>query len=295
MINMENLRLIKPKHIVGIVVGALFSALAIKTFVRPGNLIPAGAGGLTILLLKESSRLFGIELSYGIVFFLINAIVLIFVWKKLGRRFLALSFLHVGLVSLFVEILPVVTVLPNVDPNDQLILLAIFGGVMNGVGSSFALKVGGSAGGIDFVAIYYSMVKNKPMGDKIMYFNITLLIYSGFVYGWMLALYSIIYQFVSTQVIDHYHDRYKLSSLHIITDLPTEVSDAVMAVTRHGITKIDGIGMFKQKYKAVLYIVVNQFELACIIDAITHTDPKAFIEISSVERIEGNYRQKPLE
>ncbi|WP_331836166.1 YitT family protein [Erysipelothrix piscisicarius] len=89
---MENLRLIKPKHIVGIVVGALFSALAIKTFVRPGNLIPAGAGGLTILLLKESSRLFGIELSYGIMFFLINAIVLMFVWKKTRSSFPCIIF-----------------------------------------------------------------------------------------------------------------------------------------------------------------------------------------------------------
>ncbi|QIK70341.1 YitT family protein [Erysipelothrix sp. HDW6C] len=286
---MENLKLIKPKHILGVTIGALFSAAAIKIFVRPGDLVPAGVGGVTVLLMKEANRLFNITLSYGPLYLILNIILLAFVFNKLGKKFIALSFLHVFLTSLFVEIIPEVKVVS--DP----ILLAVFGGIVNGIGSSFALRMNGSAGGTDFIAIYFSMVKNKPMWDKIMMFNVAVLLYSGWTYNWSLALYSIIYQMASTKIIETYHDRYKLSSLHVITAYPEEVSQAVFKVCRHGITQMDGIGVFKHKYKAMLYMVANEFEIKSIVNAIKETDAKAFIEISSVERIEGNYRQKPLD
>lgn len=286
---MENLKLIKPKHLIGVAVGALFSAIAIKSFVQPANLVPAGVGGVSIILIEEFKMASGITIPYGYMFLVINIILLLFVYKKLGKKFLALSFLHVFLTSFFVEALPQFHL--TQDP----ILMAVFGGVLNGIGSSFALRMSGSAGGTDFIAIYFSMVKNKPMWDRIMYFNVALLVYYGWRFQWEFALYSILYQVVSTKVIETYHNRYKLSSLRIITGHPEDVSNAVFQVTRHGITKLDGIGVFKHQYKAMLYMVVNEFELKSIVDSIKAADPKAFIEISSVERIEGNYRQKPLE
>ena len=286
---MKVLREITIKQILGVSLGALFSAMAIRFFVRPADLVPAGAGGVSILLIKESARIFNITLSYGVVYLLINAAILLLVYKKLGKKFITLSFLHVALTSLLVEILP------GFQMTNDKILLAIFGGVVNGIGSSLALRMNGSAGGTDFIAIYYSMVKNKPMWDKIMMFNIAVLMYSGWRYDWSLALYSIMYQMASTKIIETYHNRYKLSSLSIITSHPDAVTEKVLQITRHGITKLDGIGVFKNKYKAFLYMVVNEFEAGQIIGAIKEPDPKASIEISSVERIEGNYRQKPLE
>lgn len=283
------LKTITFKDVFGVVLGALFSASAIRFFVRPADLVPAGAGGVSILFIKEMHRLFGLELSYGLVFLIVNTAILMFVIKKLGKKFIALSFLHVFFTSIFVEVLPAMQL--TYDP----ILLAVFGGVINGMGSSLALRMNGSAGGTDFIAIYFSMVKNKPMWDKIMLFNIAVLMYSGWQYNWGLALYSIIYQISSTKIIETYHNRYKLSSLHIVTTMPQEVSEAIFKVSRHGITKIDGLGVYKSKYKAMLYMVANDFELQAILNAITNVDPKAFIEISTVDRIAGNFRQKPLE
>ncbi|WZU00477.1 DUF2179 domain-containing protein [Erysipelothrix sp. D19-032] len=68
-----------------------------------------------------------------------------------------------------------------------------------------------------------------------------------------------------------------------------------MSVTRHGITQLNGMGVYKHQYRAMLYMVVNEFEIKSIVDQVVAADPKAFIEVSSVERIEGNYRQKPLD
>lgn len=286
---MENLKKIKPINIVLVLLGSLFSAIAITSFVRVGNLIPSGMSGLSMLILMESQSRLGITLSYGFVYILLNGILLSFVYKKLGPKFLILSFTHVVMTSVFVEIMP-----PLSLTHDE-VLIPIFGGILNGLGSSLALKANGSAGGTDFIAIYYSMVKNKPQWDKIMYFNAALLIYSGWQYNWDLAFYSIIYQVISTKIVDTYHDRYKLSSLNIITTIPNEVSEAILKTTRHGITKTQGLGVFKQVEVSILYLVANDFEIKSIVKAIKEVDHKAFIEISTVERVEGNYRQKPLD
>lgn len=286
---MKNLKLIKPYHILGIVVGALFSATAIKVFVQAGTLVPSGVAGVASLLVMEAEKFFGLHLSFSVLYLIVNLGILSFVFKHLGKKFIALSLLHVVLTSIFVEILPAAHI------TNDMILIAIFGGTMNGIGVSIALKMNGSAGGTDFIAIYYSMVKNKPMWNRIMAFNIVMLLYFGWQYNWNLAFYSIIYQVLSTLIIDSYHDRYKLSTIRIITTIPNEVSDDILKVVRHGITKIDGTGMYKKREQAMLYMVVNTFELDLIVDTVMLVDPYAFIEITPVQRIEGNYYQKPLD
>lgn len=277
------------KQVMGTALGAVFSAVAVKLFVQAAGLVPAGIGGVSVLTIKEMNRLFGFTLNYSVLYFVLNLIVLLFVYKKLGRKFIVLSFLHVFLTSTLIEFIP--TFYISSDP----IILAIFGGVVNGLGSSLALRSDGSTGGTDFIAIYFSVVKNKPMWDKIFMFNMMVLVYSGWQYNWELALYSILYQFASTQIVNTYHNRYKLSSLHIVTSFPDEVSGAILACTRHGITKLDGIGVYHKQYKSMLYMVANEFETKTIVAAVKAADPKAFIEIAQVTRIEGNYRQKPLD
>ena len=280
---------LKLNEVLMVILAAFLSAAAVAWFVRVGNLIPAGMSGVSMLILMGFESNYDVILPFGPIYLVLNFILFMFVRKKLGKKFLALSFLHVLLTSLFVEILPPISI-----TQDEF-LIPIFGAILNAFGVTLALRANGSTGGTDFIAIYYSMVKNKPQWDKIMFFNGALLIYSGSMYNWDLAFYSIIYQFVSTKIVDTYHNRYKLSSLNIITENPHDVSQAVLRTTRHGITQTDGLGVFKQEKKSILYLVANDFEVKNIVEAIKSSDPKAFIEISPVGRVEGNYRQKPLD
>ncbi len=286
---MKTIKNIELKQIIMVSLGSLLSAFAITNFVRIGNLIPSGMSGTSQIIILEAKRLMNVDLPFGIIYFLLNLFLLSLVFKKLGRKFLTLSFMHVILTSILVSIIP------SFNITHDKFLIPIFGGILNGLGSTLALRANGSAGGTDFIAIYYSIVKNKPQWDKIMFFNGALLIYSGWTYNWDLAFYSIIYQVISTKIIENYHDRYKLSSFNIVTEMPDAVCTAILKSTRHGITKTDGVGFYHNRPKTILYMVANAFETQKIIDAITLIDPDAFIEISSVDRIEGNYRQKPLE
>lgn len=277
------------KDILYVIMGSFLSASAVVWFVKPGALIPAGISGVTMLILMGFESQFALQLSYGLVYLVLNLILLSFVIRKLGRKFLLLSFIHVFLTSTLISVLPFVKV------TQDIVLVAIFGGILNGLGSTITLRANGSTGGTDFIAIYYSMVKNKPQWDKIMFFNGALLIYSGWTYNWDMAFYSIIYQFVSTKIIDTFHNRYKLSRIQVVTKNADKVSAAMLEVTRHGITKTDAMGMFRQSDTNLLYMVASDFEVERIVNAIKQSDSKAFIEISTVERVEGNYRQKPLD
>ena len=277
------------KDILYVIMGSFLSASAVVWFVKPGALIPAGMSGVTMLILMGFESQFALQLSYGLVYLVLNLILLSFVIRKLGRKFLLLSFIHVFLTSTLISVLPFVKV------TQDIVLVAIFGGILNGLGSTITLRANGSTGGTDFIAIYYSMVKNKPQWDKIMFFNGALLIYSGWTYNWDMAFYSIIYQFVSTKIIDTFHNRYKLSRIQVVTKNADKVSAAMLEVTRHGITKTHAMGMFRQSDTNLLYMVASDFEVERIVNAIKQSDSKAFIEISTVERVEGNYRQKPLD
>lgn len=284
-----NFKGIKLTSFIGILVSAFLSSFSVKIFVRHANLVSSGITGVVILLQKEMASLFNLTISFGLWYFLLNAMILLFVYNKLGKKFVILSFTHVILTSIFVEIIP-----DFVLTND-ILLLTIFGGILNGLGIALALKVGGSSGGTDFIAIYYSTVKNKPMWNKVMLFNIMMLTYNGWRYNWTLSFYSIMYQFTSTEILSNLHDRYKLSSLRIITENPEEVSNEILKVVRHGITKFEGTGVFKKKERSMLYMVVNSFEIKDVVATIKRCDADAFVEISNVDRIEGNFRQRPLD
>lgn len=273
----------------GIIFSAFLTSFAVKVFVTKAELVSSGITGLVLLIQKEAFSLLHLNLNFGVLYFLINGFILLFVFKHLGKRFVIFSILHVIFTSLFVELIPDITLTHDV------MILSIFGGFINGMGIALALKLGGSSGGTDFVAVYYSTVKNKPMWHKVMIFNIMLLLYNGYRYNWTLSFYSIIYQIISTEMISNFHDRYTLSSLRIVTAHPEEVSEEILKVVRHGITKFDGKGVYSKKERSMLYMVVNSFENKEVIKAVKRSDPNAFIEVSSVDKIEGNFRQRPLD
>ncbi|MCI5774436.1 MAG: YitT family protein [Erysipelotrichaceae bacterium] len=277
------------RRLVMVIISAFIYTIAMNTFVTSGNLFPGGFAGMSRIIALIFSEYFNVNVEFGYIFFTLNAIVTLLVYKKLGKKFLTLTVIWYSLTSLLTAYGPKLTI------TEDILLITVFGGILNGIAVGLALKNDASSGGTDFIAIVASMKYNKPTWNYVMVFNGLILCVAGLLFGWNQALYSIIFQFVSTQVINTLHQRYKLSNLFIITEKPEEVSHAIFKEFRHGITKIDGIGEYSHKQKSLLFMTVNTYQLKGITDIIKEVDDHVFISISASNGIVGNYYQKPIE
>ncbi len=267
---------------------ALIYSFAFKVFIVAGNLYPAGFSGIARLLSAVLQDYVHIHIPFSVLYLLLNIGPTFLVYRYIGKRFTYLSILQYVAVSIFTA------VIPSFPITYDLILIAIFGGIVAGVGNSIALRTDASSGGTDFIAIYAANKYKIPTWSYVMYFNAVILVIAGFLYGWEISLYSILYQWCNTNVVSRMHLRYQLNSLFIITEHPDEVSNAIFQTARHGITKLHGEGAFSKTPKDMLYLTCNAFQVNMILAAIKQADPKAFVTVNKTERVVGNYYQVPF-
>lgn len=277
------------QYISAVIVSALLYSFTMNSFISSGNLFPGGFSGLSRLLSLISDTYLHFPLSFSVIYFTLNAAATLFVFGKLGHKFILYSVLWYTLTSIFTSLihLPVITHEP--------LLIAVFGGLLNGIAIGIALRNNASSGGTDFLAIYLSMRTNRSSWNTVLVCNGVILTIAGSLFGWNTALYSIIFQFVSTQVVNTIHSRFKLSSVQIVTNRPDEVCRAIFSIVRHGITKMKCEGGYTSKEHWYLITTINTYQMKEVIETIRTADPHAFVAVNSAERIVGNYYQKPLE
>lgn len=276
-------------YLVMIVLSAFIYAFNMNTFVQSGNLFPGGFAGISRLLSKICVTYLKVNLSFSFFYFILNILVTLLVLRTIGHKFILYSVIWYTLTSVFTANIDFTTI------THQILLISVFGGLINGFAIGIALRSNASSGGTDFIAIWLSMKYNRPTWNYIMAANAVVLCIAGLMYGWETALYSIIYQYVSTQVVNTMHQRYHLSELHIVTDLPDEVKAAIFATCRHGITMVKCEGGYTDKPHYLLFTTINTYQLKDVAENIRRADPHAFIEINQGYRIIGNYYQKPID
>ena len=277
------------KYLLIALISAVINAFSIVNFTIPASLYPSGFSGLSRLLSDISNDFFGINLSYSVLYFVFNLLVLIFVFNKIGKKFLIYSFIQVTFVSIFTSLFPVVFDV------DDILLLSVFGGIINGLAVGLAIMYNFSTGGTDFISTYFSNKLKKDIWNYTLACNILILLIAGYLYDWKRALYSIIFQYVSTAVVKAMNKRYTFRTINIITKKPDLVSEAILIHCRHGITKMDAMGMYSHENTSMLMIVANTFQVKTIEDAALKVDPHCFITIQKTSAITGNYYQKPLD
>jgi uncharacterized membrane-anchored protein YitT (DUF2179 family) len=272
-----------------VIFSSLIYSISMNAFVDAGNLFPGGFSGICLLITRGLSTFMGINVSFSVLYFSLNILVTILVFKYVGKMFITYSILWFTCTSIFTSILPIYPL-----TQDQL-LITVFGGILSGLGMAIALRNNASSGGVDFIAIYASSRFNVSTWNYVFIFNSFILLIAGVLFGWTQALYSIIFQFCSTQMINELHTRYKLKNLFIITSTPDEVCEAIFRNTRHGITKMRAEGAYSHSPRCFLFMTINAYQVNEVVDSILLADPKAFINVANSERIVGNYYQKPLD
>lgn len=270
-----------------VLLGALVMALNIKIFVRAGDMFPGGFTGLTLLIQRTAARYFQIALPYTLINLLLNAFPAAISFKYIGKRFTLYSGLMIVATSVLTDLLPSLEV--TSDP----LLLSVFGGIINGCAISLCLSASATSGGTDFIAIYFSEKKGVDTWNYVLAGNVAMLVVAGLLFGWEKSLYSIIFQFVSTQVLHALYKRYQKQTLLIITDHPDEVYRIIRDNTHHDATHFMGIGCYEGKEKHMLYSVISAEETSRTIEGIREVDPKAFINCIGTEHITGRFYSSP--
>lgn len=270
-----------------IVVASIVMALNINSFVDAGGLLPGGFTGLTILIQEITKEFFGYKISFAVVNILLNSVPVIVSFRYIGKKFTMFSCVMIVLTSIFTDMLP------SYPITYDILLISIFGGMVTGTAISMCLFADATSGGTDFIAIFLSKRYGIDAWNYILFGNAVILLIAGYLFGWNKALYSIIFQFTSTQMVHLCYKRYKKNTLFIITEHPEEVAKVISEVTRHASTTFHGFGTYEKKERTLLYSVVGREEVKRVVTRIREVDEKVFINIIKTEQLEGNFYIKP--
>ena len=271
-----------------ITLSSLIVAVNLKSFVAAGDLFPGGFTGITRLIQRGALEFAGVELPFGPINLALNAIPAFVSFKLVGKRFTLYSCLTIVLTSIFTDIIPAFAI------TEDILLICIFGGMINGFACSLCLWVRVTSGGTDFIAIPLSERKNVDAWGYIFTGNVILLAVAGVLFGWDKALYSMLFQYATTQVIRMLDPDGRRATLLIITG--RESAGGVCAQiqdTNHTATLIEGVGLYNGDPCVMIYSVVADSEVRSLARKIRHSDPKAFVNVLRTERVVGKFYRRP--
>lgn len=266
-----------------VTVGALLMATNLNALVHAGGLLPGGFTGVTLLIQQCLQKYLNITIPFSLFYWILNLIPALFCFKFVGKRFTLLSIWFIIAAGLFTDIIPAIPV------SNDILLCSVFGGMINGFSIFLALIAGGTSGGTDFISIYISEKTGKNSWNIIFAGNCIILGIFGFLFGWNLALYSIILQFASTEVLNTLYKRYKKSTLLIITNHSDAIVNLIKKTTNHDATLFTGIGCFSKHKKDMIYTVISEYEEEMLIKLIKKEDPHAFINVLKSQKLSGNF------
>ncbi|WP_036718547.1 YitT family protein [Paenibacillus harenae] len=257
--------------------GAFLVAVGFNIFLIPHQLLSGGVSGISMMIGYLTGG------NIGWLYLILNVPLLIWGWFAVGRRFICWSVYTVLASTLFLQIIPVIRI-----AND-LLLGAVFGGVIIGFGGGLMLRYGGSSGGFDIVASIVTRKRDLPVGMIIFMLNgsvIAALVL--FTKNWDSALYSLLAIFSAGKVVDLIYVRHVKLTAFIIT---TKTEELLAKLLKHprGITIVKTRGAYSSAERDMLMTVRTKYELADLRKTITAIDPNAFINIVETVGVIGDF------
>lgn len=278
---------VKPFNLVMLTVAGIINAFGITLFLMPVKLYDSGISGTSMLLAQVTPQ----WLSLSIFLILLNVPLFLYGLKKQGKAFTFYAIYTVIIYSvtswLITDILPVDVSLASPLAGTDLLLCALFGGVISGTGSGLAIRFGGAMDGIEVMAVIFAKRLGLSVGSFVMIYNIILYIICGMVINsWILPLYSIVTYYAALKTIDFIVDGLQRSkAAMIITSKPDKICKQLMDEFGCGVTIIDAKGGFSGTERSALYFVVNRFQVMRMKDIVQKIDPLAYITLSEVADI----------
>lgn len=265
------------KHLLGIIIGATVVSVSINVFIIPNQIADGGVTGIAIVLYY----LFQWPLSWTVV--ILNIPLFILGFRLVGRDFLVFSILGVALLSATLQLtahFPVLT--------DDILLAAIFGGVLSGIGMGIIFRSGGSLGGTDILAVLLTRTTPFSVGQIILGLDAIIFLGVAILFKPEMAMYAVIYMFIATRVVDFVQEGLNHSkSILVVTTFPQQIADQIMAKLDRGVTLFQATGAYSGEQKQVVYCVISRAELSRIKRIVREQDPRAFMAVSEAAEVVG--------
>lgn len=279
----------EPKlHMLGryiaMLVGATMAAISIEFFLVPNAIIDGGIIGVSLILDYLT------DLPFGLLLVIINLPFLFFGYKHIGRNFFMSSIFSIVALAL-VEI-PMHGLEPFVD--DPL-LATVFGGLLLGAGVGIVIRNGGALDGTEILGILLSRKMPFSVGEFVLFANIFIFSWAGFVLGWQQAMYSILTYYIASKTIDAVIQGLNdTKSIIIISDEYEELALAIRDRLGRSVTKLHGQGGYTGNEKDIIYLVVTRLEISKLKQVVHDIDPKAFLTIMNTQEVHGGTFKAPI-
>ena len=281
---LKELKKLRIKNFILLTVAGLINSVGVVCFLTPVKLYDSGISGSAVLLAQITPE----YLTLSVFLIILNIPLFLYGLKKQGITFTVYSIYAVGMYSLgawlISDVLPVDVNFASPLAGTDLLLCALFGGLISGIGSGLVIRYGGAIDGIEVMAVIFSKKLGITVGTFVMIYNIVLYIIAGLVINsWILPLYSIVAYAAALKTVDFIvegFDRAKCAM--IITSKPDIICEELMHAFETGATKIDVVGGYSNAQKTMIYFIVNRFQVVKLKELVHDIDSSAFITISEV-------------
>lgn len=272
------------QNFIFLTIAGIINAFGVTMFLQPVKLYDSGVSGTAMLLAQVTPE----WMSLSVFLLVLNIPLFLFGYKKQGLGFTINAVYAVMIYSLtaflITDVLPVDVSMASPLAESDLLLCAIFGGLISGIGSGLTIRFGGAMDGMEVVAVTFAKKLGLSVGTLMMFYNVILYIVCGIIINsWILPLYSIVAYAVALKTVDYIVEGIDHSkAATIITNNADEVSAVLSGTFECGVTMLPAKGYYSGLDKTMLYVIVNRFQIPKLRDLVHEYDPTAYISITDV-------------
>ena len=283
----NQIRDIKPVNFIFLLIAGTVNAFGVTLFLYPVKLYDSGISGLSMLLDQVTPP----SLTLSLFLLIFNIPVFLFGLKRQGLLFTLYSLFAVGVYSLvsflIMHVLPIDVNFVSPLAGTDLLLCAVFGGLISGIGSGLTIRFGGAIDGIDVLSVIFAGKIGISVGSFVMVFNATLYIICGIVIqSWILPLYSIVTYSIGSKTVDYVVKGFDRSMCAmIVTNKAAEITAVLSEQFKAGGTIVNAIGGYSKDEKQIIYFIVNRFQINKLKTIVGKIDKKAFISLQDVSDV----------
>lgn len=273
---------LKPLNFLGLTLAGVINAAGVTLFLMPAQIFDGGLSGTSQFLASLTP-----QLTISIFLLILNVPFYLFGLKKQGLVFTVYSIYAIAVYSLFAFIFQTYIPMENgVSPitNNDMLLSALFGGLISGIGSGLTIRFGGAIDGIDVLAVVCAKYIGMTVGSFVMIYNVILFLSIAFTLSsYVIPLYSILAYAVGVKSIDFVVSGFdKAKAANIVTEKGEEMAKNLSEGLGRGITVLEAKGYYSKQNKTMLYCVINRFQIGKLKSIVQNTDTGAFVTISDI-------------